>query len=96
MIPDVPPIAGLYRAAPQVTSDTAYLRLHSRSAEKWYAGEKERYDYGYSEEELRGMLEDWSALEGGVKAVNVFFNNCHHGQAAANAEAFRRIVGQIK
>jgi uncharacterized protein YecE (DUF72 family) len=96
VIPDVPPIASLYRAAPQVTSDTAYIRLHSRSAGKWYAGEKERYDYGYSEGELRAVLEDWSGLESSVKSVNVFFNNCHRGQAAANAEAFRRILGQIK
>jgi uncharacterized protein YecE (DUF72 family) len=96
VIPDVPPIASLYRPAPRVTSQTAYLRLHSRDASKWYAGERERYDYGYSREELQDVVETWSEMESGVKSVNVFFNNCHRGQAAANAEAFRRIVGQIK
>ena len=96
VIPDAPPIPSLYHTPPRVTSGLAYIRLHSRDAAKWYAGEHERYDYSYSAPEMRKLLDDWSPLEGGVKAVNVFFNNCHRGQAAANAEAFRRILGQIK
>ncbi len=96
VIPDVPAIEGLYRAAPAVTGESAYIRLHSRDAAKWYAGGAQRYDYRYSDAEMREMLENWSALEDRVKHVNVFFNNCHRGQAAANAEAFRRIVGQIR
>ena len=96
VIPDVPPIESLYRPAPCVTGRRGYLRLHSRDAAKWYAGMAERYDYGYSEAELRDVARQWEALEAQADSVHVFLNNCHRGQAAANAEAFRRIVGQIR
>ena len=96
VIPDVPELAGLYRpAAPVVTTATGYLRFHSRTGAKWYAGGPERYDYNYSSDELKAVLTEWSALENEVEKVYAFFNNCHRGQAAQNAEAFRRLLGQV-
>ena len=96
VVPDVPDLPGLFRpAAPAVTTATGYLRLHSRNADNWYAGAAERYDYDYDSEQLGEIVSTWSALEDQVDKVFVFFNNCHGGQAARNAEAFRRIVGQI-
>jgi uncharacterized protein YecE (DUF72 family) len=95
VVPDAPPVEGLFRPAPAVTSRTGYLRLHSRRADQWYAGMAERYDYSYSEAELRGILDDWSRLEEGADRVYAFFNNCHRGQAAQNAESMRRILGQV-
>jgi len=95
VIPDVPEIPGLYRPSPAVTTRTGYLRLHSRDADKWYAGMADRYDYSYSDKELGDILTDWYALEKDADKVYAFFNNCHRGQAAGNAEAFRRILGQI-
>jgi len=96
VVPDVPEIEGLYRpAGPVVTTSTGYVRLHSRTAAKWYAGGAERYDYDYSGQELQGLLAAWSAVENEVERVYAFFNNCHRGQAARNAEAFRRLLGQI-
>lgn len=96
VVPDAPPLAGLFHPKPAATSNVAYLRLHSRNAHKWYSGERMRYDYSYSDDELRGILSDWSEVEAAVNKVYVMFNNCHRGQAAQNAEAFRRIVGQIE
>jgi len=96
VVPDAPDIRGLFRPAPTVTGRTGYLRLHSRDADKWYAGAAERYDYSYSDGELRQIISDWSSLQEQVDKVYAFFNNCHRGQAAQNAEAFRRIVGQIE
>ena len=96
VIPDVPPIASLYSAAVTATTSTGYLRLHSRDADMWYAGAAERYDYSYTDKQMRALLDDWSKLAGKVDKVYAFFNNCHRAQAAANAEAFRRILGQIK
>jgi uncharacterized protein YecE (DUF72 family) len=95
VIPDVPVLEGLYRPAPAATTPTAYLRLHSRSAEGWYGGMAARYDYSYSDDELRSLLEQWNRLEGQVERAYVFLNNCHRGQAAHNAESLRRILGQI-
>jgi len=95
VVPDVPAIASLFRPGPTATTATGYLRLHSRAAEKWYAGGAQRYDYSYSGAEMRELIADWARLAGQVEKVYAFFNNCHHGQAAENAEAFRRILGQI-
>lgn len=95
VVPDCPDIRDLYHSSPAATTRTGYLRLHSRTADKWYAGGAERYDYDYSEAELRGVAADWSAMAGQVDKVFAFFNNCHRGQAARNAEAFRRIVASL-
>jgi uncharacterized protein YecE (DUF72 family) len=95
-VPDVPKLHGLYRPGPLVTTRTGYLRLHSRDASKWYAPEGvDRYDYSYSHEELAELVEAWEAIDEPMDEVYTFFNNCHHGQAAQNAEALRRILGQI-
>jgi uncharacterized protein YecE (DUF72 family) len=95
VIPDEPDLPGLYRPAPAATSSAAYLRLHSRDARKWYSGMQDRYDYTYGEGELRDVLSQWSAVSAGVDKVYTFFNNCHRGQAALNAEAFKRILDEM-
>jgi uncharacterized protein YecE (DUF72 family) len=95
VIPDVPEIASLHRPAPRLTSPTGYLRLHSRNADLWYAGAAERYDYDYSRDEMRELLAEWASLEEDADHVYAFFNNCHRGQAASNAETFERILGEM-
>jgi len=95
VVPDVPALEGLYRSGPAVTGSTGYLRLHSRDAGKWYAGGAERYDWNYTDAEIRELLGQWSRLAEQVDRVYAFFNNCHRGQAAQNAEAMRRILGQV-
>lgn len=95
VIPDAPDLPDLYHSPAAATTETGYLRLHSRTAEKWYAGAAERYDYNYSRDELTRIVAEWDQLEARVDKVFAFFNNCHRGQAAENAEAFRKIVGQM-
>ncbi|MFP4105792.1 MAG: DUF72 domain-containing protein [Phycisphaerae bacterium] len=92
VIPDVPPIRNLYRHKPTATSNTAYLRLHSRNADSWYGGPIDRYDYSYSPQELRDILAEWEQVEQEVDRVYAYFNNCHRAQAAQNAEEFGRIL----
>jgi uncharacterized protein YecE (DUF72 family) len=95
VIPDVPELDGLYHSGPAVTSSTGYLRLHSRNAAKWYAGGPERYDWNYTTKEIEELIGRWSDAAGQVDKVYTFFNNCHKGQAAKNAEAMRQILEQI-
>ena len=94
-VPDVPEIPSLYRSPPAATTRTGYLRLHSRDADKWYARDADRYDYLYSPEELRRIAAGWLNLPEPADRVFTFFNNCHGGQAAENAEAFERIVAEF-
>lgn len=96
VVPDAPPILGLYHPPPTATSRVGYLRLHSRNADQWYGGEAKRYDYNYSDAELREVLAQWAPLDEQVDKVYTLFNNCHRGQAGQNAEAFRRILGQVE
>lgn len=94
-VPDVPDLPGLYHVDPTATTATGYLRPHSRDASKWYAADRDRYDYSYSPAQLEELAGQWSSLDRPVDRVFAFFNNCHRGQAAANAQAFKRIVEQM-
>jgi uncharacterized protein YecE (DUF72 family) len=97
VVPDVPNLPGLYRRPATATGDVGYLRLHSRDAGKWYASEgtADRYDYNYSDQEMAELLKEWDNLDAPLGHVYAFFNNCHRGQAARNAEQMRRILGQV-
>ena len=94
VVPDEPDIASLYRAAPTITAPVGYLRLHSRNPDLWYSGPAERYDYSYSQGELQQIVAEWTQLPQPAEKVYVYFNNCHRGQAAQNAQLLRTMLGQ--
>ena len=57
--PVVEPVETTFRT--QFIGPNAYIRLHGRNANAWYAASPEqngsdRYDYEYSEGELKGMV----------------------------------------
>jgi len=90
---DEPRIPGLVPPVAIATSDIAYVRFHSRDASKWFdEGSKERYNYRYSKEELEEWVPKVRALAEAATDVYVFFNNCHAGQAAANALEFKQML----
>jgi uncharacterized protein YecE (DUF72 family) len=90
---DEPDLPGLLPRDGRLTGEIGYLRFHSRNAGNWWGrGGKARYDYDYSDDEMSewiGALRDMSARAG---KIFVFFNNCHRGQAARNAESMRGIL----
>lgn len=91
---DEPGIKGLIKNVVAVTSKVAYLRLHGRNAEKWYAGEgSERYDYLYSTEELLEWVNRIREIEDGSGTTLVSFNNHPKGKAIENAKA---LMGYLK
>jgi uncharacterized protein YecE (DUF72 family) len=100
VIVDAPQAA---HAVPRVTARTApvvVFRLHGRNAEGWLRqvrGEepavREKYDYLYTEAELRELLPDVeAAAEDGE--VYVSFNNNNRDYPVRNALAMRRLLGQ--
>ena len=95
VVPDAPAIEALYHSPPVLTTATGYFRLHSRNADNWYAGGADRYDYDYSDAELTDLARQWSELADRMDRLFGFFNNCHHAQAARNAESFRAIVDRL-
>jgi uncharacterized protein YecE (DUF72 family) len=85
---DEPQLPGLLAPDCFATTDTAYIRLHGRKADRWWDGGALRYDYNYSDEELKVWIEKVRKIMGKVKTTYVFFNNCHLGQAVGNAARF--------
>ncbi len=51
-----------------------------------------RYDYSYSEDELREWVEKIREMTNQAKKTFVFFNNCHVGQAATSAKLMRKLL----
>ena len=94
---DEPNLKGLVPPLVEATTDTGYVRLHGRNARNWWGrGGGDRYDYDYSAEELREWSEKLLSLEEKVKKVYAFFNNCHAGHAARNAELMIEMLsGQL-
>ena len=92
---DEPELPGLLPPDACATSDTAYVRFHSRDAAKWYAGAAARYDYLYSKDELAEWVPKTQHLAEQAEDVYIFFNNCHAGSAAVNAAEFQEMLAEL-
>lgn len=80
---------------PQVTTDTAYFRLHGRNNENWLTKGIEtslRYDYLYSEEELKDFVPSLLKADKMAAKTFVMFNNCHLGYSMKNALRLREMM----
>ncbi|HNR79762.1 MAG TPA: DUF72 domain-containing protein [Mesotoga infera] len=90
---DEPSIAGLFPYLPRQGRNVAYFRFHGRNP-GWFESEgSERYNYNYSEDDLRSFALDVLEFHGHGLEVFVFFNNCHLGRAVHNALRFRDMIG---
>jgi uncharacterized protein YecE (DUF72 family) len=89
---------------PRVTARTArtvVFRLHGRNAEGWLRqlrGEepavREKYDYLYTDDELRELRAEVDALADGASDVFVSFNNNNRDYPVRNALQMKRLLGQ--
>jgi len=84
----VPPLA-------QTTSDIALVRFHGRNRSTW---EKqgittaERFNYLYSENELREWVPRIKYLAEKTQQCHVLFNNCHEDKAVSNARQIKLML----
>jgi uncharacterized protein YecE (DUF72 family) len=95
---------GAAHAVPRVvarTARTAVFRLHGRNAEGWLRqlrGEepavREKYDYLYSDAELRELTEEVTATADEDGEVVVSFNNNNRDYPVRNALMMKRLLGQ--
>ena len=91
---DEPQLKGLVPPVAVATTDEGYVRLHGRNARNWWGkGGGDRYDYDYGKDELSEWAGKMLDLESKVKKVYAFFNNCHAGHAARNAELMIEMLG---
>ena len=81
------------------TADHAYVRFHGRNYDIWYRDEPEddarlnRYDYLYTEDQLRHWVPRIKEAETRTKKVRVFFNNHGFGKSAKNALQMMDLLG---
>ena len=90
---DEPSLKGLLPPIAMATSGTGYVRFHGRNREKWYIGNsEERYDYLYTEDELKEWLPRINEISPNTEKIFIFFNNHKQGQAIKNA---RMMIGLL-
>jgi uncharacterized protein YecE (DUF72 family) len=84
---DEPALPGLMPRVTAATSPIGYVRFHGRNAQKWWKHEHayERYNYLYSEDELREWVPKIEQLAEATDRLFVFFNNHYEGKAGQNA-----------
>lgn len=91
---DQPRLKGLLPPVAEATGPVAYVRFHGRNAAKWWHHQYawERYDYHYSEEELRPWVPKIRQLEQTAETVYLFANNHWQGQAIGTAKQLRMLL----
>lgn len=74
----------------------AYIRMHGRNEKGWYAksesGETTRYDYEYSEDELRSFIPVAQKAQEEGKNVQMYFNNHPKGIGFRNALEMKALL----
>ncbi len=92
---DEPQIGLMMPPEMHVTNGTGYLRFHGRNTTTWYHPEKgDRYDYLYTEQELKDWIPSVRQLASHSGMTYLFFNNCHMGAAVKNVRMMKEILSQ--
>ena len=101
VVVDAPVAANAVPRVSAVTGPVAVLRLHGRNVQGWLKqlrGEeptvREKYDYLYTEDELRGLVPEVEALAREAEQVFVSFNNNNRDFPVRNALMMKRLLGQ--
>jgi uncharacterized protein YecE (DUF72 family) len=101
VVVDAPAAAGAVPRLTAVTAPTAIMRLHGRNAEGWLRqvrGQeptvREKYDYLYTEAELRDLLPEVGEMAEESEHVYVSFNNNNRDYPVRNALMMKRLLGQ--
>ncbi|MEN8188395.1 MAG: DUF72 domain-containing protein [Thermodesulfobacteriota bacterium] len=92
---DAPQLPGLFPLLDVVTNpDLFYIRFHGRNERGWRsANMQQKFDYDYSEEELKSWLRDhMSVICSRASSGAVFFNNHVRAQAPRNARLFGQLL----
>ena len=82
-------------AAEPLAEGLTYMRFHGRNAAEWWrhAAAEDRYNYLYTERELRPFATAATTAGASLKKAYLFFNNHFSAQGVANAVQLRRQLG---
>ena len=89
---DEPKLPQLMPYHPRATSEMGYFRFHGRNTNWFNVPTSVRYDYLYSEAEMKEFIPDVKDISKKAAKTLIFFNNCHAGSAAKNATQMARLL----
>ncbi|MSO56364.1 MAG: DUF72 domain-containing protein [Acidobacteria bacterium] len=74
-----------------------YMRFHGRNAAQWWTHDQseDRYDYLYSDEELKSFSETADNARRLVKKLYMYFNNHFASKAVVNAIMIKNQLGEL-
>jgi uncharacterized protein YecE (DUF72 family) len=94
---------GFKSSVPPVTAVTnpsvSLLRMHGHNNDTWMSRSQtaaERFDYLYSEDELREWVPRIQRLAEEAREVHVLMNNCHRDYSVRNAQQIGDMLGVIE
>lgn len=92
---DEPKVKGLVQSGVIRTDNNVYIRFHGRNESKWYNNNAsyERYDYLYTEKELKEWSGAVKGMEHSCDDLYISFNNHFNGQAIINAKMMKTLLG---
>lgn len=91
---DEPSLPSLMPPTIIATSEIGYIRFHGRNKKDWYGTDsRTRYDYLYSEDELKEWVTKSRTLADSTKKMFIFFNNHAKAQAVNNAGMLLNLLG---
>jgi uncharacterized protein YecE (DUF72 family) len=85
---DYPLASDSFNARSLATTDFAYLRLHGRNYDGWFASEKaphEPYNYDYPDDEIDELAERSREILGKTRQLAIVANNHYQGKAVSAA-----------
>jgi uncharacterized protein YecE (DUF72 family) len=93
---DEPRLPGLMPPTAAVTGPVGYVRFHGRNARQWHAHTApwQRYDYDYSEAELREWAPRIRAMAAEAEDTLVIFNNTPRARGVEDARALRALLNR--
>jgi uncharacterized protein YecE (DUF72 family) len=89
---DEPKLSQLMPYQPRATSEIGYFRFHGRNTNWFNVPTKVRYDYLYSEGELKEFIPGIKDISQKTAKTLIFFNNCYSGSAAKNAAQMAKLL----
>ena len=89
---DEPKLPQLMPYLPRATSEIGYFRFHGRNPNWFNVPLKVRYDYLYSEKELKEFVPGIKDISKQAAKTLIFFNNCYSGSAAKNAAQMAKLL----
>lgn len=84
----VPPVV-------EATSDIAVIRFHGRNSDTWHKkgiSAAQRFNYLYSEGELREWMPGIQRLASQARQLHILFNNCHEDKAVLNGRQMKLML----